>query len=1083
LTAWVLDGYEQWMEDRPASIAKITRPVLAGNYPRRRLFRLIDHARKRPALWVCGPAGSGKTTLVSSYLADRRIPGLWYRLEEDDGDPATFFHYLGLAARKAAPRFRKPLPTLTPDQHLAVPIFARRFFEALFPRLRSGSVIVFDDCQKLSPDAASRTLIRDALSMLPYGVNVILISREPPPAVFARSRASRFLNILDWKELRLSPRETEGIARLRWKGKRGMAGIRELQRMSNGWAAGFLLLLEEAGPGAAAPRRIPRHGTQEIFDYFASEILDVMDEELRSFLLKSAHLPRMTAEMANRMTGVRRAGNILSYLNRHNYFTEVRMDTDPVYEYHPLFHEFLKSRASDVYSEKYIRRLRGKAAAILEESGHPESAAGILREIGDWRGLSRILIRQAATLAGQGRIRTLREWLGAIPDEVIGEDPWLIYWRGMVGMTSRPGESRCDFEEAFRRFSRGKDRKGALLSWAAAVDAIVYGPVSLKALDPWFGALGKPWKEGKPPLSDDIDARVTSSMIKALSLRRPSSVDMEAWADRAGRMAQSGLGASRQFTCLLNVAYYRFHGGNFPATGLLIDELRGMAGRTELSPISRLNFCWLEAAYSNANGRHDHALKMVADGFALANATGVHLMDNLLAGHGALSSLHKGDLKAAKGFLRKMGSSLATAPPWEALFYHYLAAWVCLHGEEKGQAEVHSGLCLSLCEEVGNPWTEALAHLQRFFVLHEEGDPRGAAHHLGRAERMGKAGGMRFIQFACLLAEADRCLREGQEASGVAFLRDGLRLGKEQGFFGFYLWRPGLLEKVAAKALEMGIETGYVRELIRRNGLVPVDALADSGHWPWALKLHTLGTFALLKEDRPEVYSRKVQSKPLLMLKALVALGGKNIQEEQLTDILWPDAEGDLAHQSFAVTLRRLRTLLGNEKALSLRGSRLTLDPGHCWVDAIAFESLLARIDESGRAGDAIPVGTLAATLARDAIALYHGPFLPGESSHPCFVAMRERLRSKYLRVAGLLGRGMEKEGRWAEAVACYRKVLEVDDLAEEFYQRLMVCHHRAGQPAEALAVHHRYQKTLSAALGVATSPETDQIARGIFRA
>jgi len=98
-------------------------------------------------------------------------------------------------------------------------------------------------------------------------------------------------------------------------------------------------------------------------------------------------------------------------------------------------------------------------------------------------------------------------------------------------------------------------------------------------------------------------------------------------------------------------------------------------------------------------------------------------------------------------------------------------------------------------------------------------------------------------------------------------------------------------------------------------------------------------------------------------------------------------------------------------------------------------------------------------------------------------VAMRERLRSKYLRVAGLLGRGMEKEGRWAEAVACYRKVLEVDDLAEEFYQRLMVCHHRAGQPAEALAVHHRYQKTLSAALGVATSPETDQIARGIFRA
>ena len=98
------------MAGKTASIAKITRPVLAGHYSRKRLFRLIDRARKRPVLWICGPPGSGKTTLVSSYLAYRRVPGLWFRLEEGDADPATFFHYLGLAARKAAPRIRKPLP-------------------------------------------------------------------------------------------------------------------------------------------------------------------------------------------------------------------------------------------------------------------------------------------------------------------------------------------------------------------------------------------------------------------------------------------------------------------------------------------------------------------------------------------------------------------------------------------------------------------------------------------------------------------------------------------------------------------------------------------------------------------------------------------------------------------------------------------------------------------------------------------------------------------------------------------------------------------------------------------------------------
>jgi hypothetical protein len=154
------------MAKKTASIAKISRPVLTGNYPRKRLFRLIDRARKRKLLWISGPAGSGKTTLVSSYIAARRIPCMWYRLEEGDADPATFFHYLGLAARKAAPRIRKPLPALAPEQRSAVSLFAQRYFEALFSRLPAGSMIVFDDYQKVPDASGFHSMIRDGLSLL-----------------------------------------------------------------------------------------------------------------------------------------------------------------------------------------------------------------------------------------------------------------------------------------------------------------------------------------------------------------------------------------------------------------------------------------------------------------------------------------------------------------------------------------------------------------------------------------------------------------------------------------------------------------------------------------------------------------------------------------------------------------------------------------------------------------------------------------------------------------------------------------------------------------------------------------------------
>ena len=81
--------------------AKITRPVPRGTFPRKRLFRLLDEARDLPVTWVSGPPGSGKTTLVSGYLEGRKAPCLWYRIDERDSDPATFFHYPGLAARVA----------------------------------------------------------------------------------------------------------------------------------------------------------------------------------------------------------------------------------------------------------------------------------------------------------------------------------------------------------------------------------------------------------------------------------------------------------------------------------------------------------------------------------------------------------------------------------------------------------------------------------------------------------------------------------------------------------------------------------------------------------------------------------------------------------------------------------------------------------------------------------------------------------------------------------------------------------------------------------------------------------------------
>src|SRR5215467_8754104 len=90
-------------------LAKLTRPATAATYSRTRLFEELDKADAAPVVWVVGPPGSGKTTLIADYTATRRLQSLWYQVDRGDTDIASFFFYLAQAVQ-AERRGAKPLP-------------------------------------------------------------------------------------------------------------------------------------------------------------------------------------------------------------------------------------------------------------------------------------------------------------------------------------------------------------------------------------------------------------------------------------------------------------------------------------------------------------------------------------------------------------------------------------------------------------------------------------------------------------------------------------------------------------------------------------------------------------------------------------------------------------------------------------------------------------------------------------------------------------------------------------------------------------------------------------------------------------
>jgi len=353
-------------------------------------------------------------------------------------------------------------------------------------------------------------------------------------------------------------------------------------------------------------------------------------------------------------------------------------------------------------------------------------------------------------------------------------------------------------------------------------------------------------------------------------------------------------------------------------------------------------------------------------------------------------------------------------------------------------------------------------------------DYDGAAEHLSEGLGISLAMRSRILEFTCLLFNAYlRFEREKTNESddGVKLLREALALGREQGYMNTVVWYPRAMPGLCAKALEKGIEVNYIRALIARRNIIPEHSVLHVEIWPWPLKVHTLGAFRIEKDGQLLNISSRAQ-KPLALLKALVALGGKGVKKDLLIDMLWPDAEGDAGQSAFTTTMARLRKMLGNEQAVLYQDAGATLNSRLCWCDVHAFERAYEKAESAWNNGNSRASAQELMQSAEKAMAIYKGHFLPDEPEHWA-IAPRERLRNKYLRLIAWYGGHFEKECQWERAVEYYQKALETDSLVEDIYQRLMLCYHKLGRRADAIRTFERCALTLRTSLHVEPSEAT----------
>ncbi len=646
--------------------------------------------------------------------------------------------------------------------------------------------------------------------------------------------------------------------------------------------------------------------------------------------------------------------------------------------------------------------------------------------------------------------------------------------------------ARGNLEKAFNTFMAGKDMAGALFSWSFIVDSFFYEWHDFSALGGWIdsfyslmGATGFKFP------SSQIEARVAASMMSAMVSARPWHADAEKWAEKALVLAKKHGDPACQMQTLNFASYFYGWRGDFNKSLLLAEEFRSAAGRADVSPLFKI--IWLSLSAVNnlfLAPSPAKALEEISLAREISKETGVKVMDHFVV-VGGFAALVNGDFKKADEVLNRKAAANIQGRIGLSHFLFVLAYREFLAGNLV-QAAAHAEAALDHATEAKYPYASALCHFESAQIKHALGLHEEAEAHIRSAQELST--GSRVFDFMCALAHAQFCFDKGRDRQGLEYLREGFCIGRERNYLSFiWWWDPPAMAGLCARALDAGVEPHYARELVLKRGLTDHAAPVKVENWPWPVRVYTLGEFRIVLGGHTLEPHGKPRQKPLALLKILIALGQRDIPEEKITDLLWPEAEGDLAHKSFEVTCARLRGMIG-AKTVQVRGGLVSLDERYCWTDLRAITRIINEAETWwGKAGPRGPSMEMdprryeaAMDLTEKALALYKGDFLPADLAQPWAIAARGRVKNSLLGLTMNAAKHLRQAGQWEMAAQKFEKALELDNLVEELYQGLMLCQINLGRRARAARTYEQCKKSLRDSLGIGTSPATDNIYKKI---
>jgi len=440
--------------------------------PRPHLARHLSEGLRRKFTLVSAPAGFGKSTLVTGWLAETGQPAAWLSLDEGDNDPVRFWTYVIAAIQAVNQELGDEARQIirSPQLRSAEPAVISLINE--ISKLTHDLILVLDDYHVIE---AGR--IHDRLGYLldhqPPNLHIVLITRADPPLSLARLRAHGQLIEIRAADLQFSSDEAAMLFNDVMDLHLQPQQVAALNLRTEGWIVGLQL-------AALSLKRHPAYESfieqftgshQFVLDYLTEEVLRALPDAHRQFLLRTSVLERFCGALCHAVTGNTASHQLLDEIQKGNLFL-IPLDTGGRwFRYHHLFAEVLRALLERDHPDE-VEELHLRAAVWFDDQGHAGEAVNHALRSGDVAQAKELILKHWLPTAYRGEVATVLRWLDALPEKVIGDDPfvalascWALFLSGQ-----RPAivpHLKCA-NDAYERLVSDGTLSGALQSLVAA---------------------------------------------------------------------------------------------------------------------------------------------------------------------------------------------------------------------------------------------------------------------------------------------------------------------------------------------------------------------------------------------------------------------------------------------------------------------------------------------------------------------------------------------------------------------------------------------------------------------------------------